>query len=83
VTGPFVLQGGAFRDLAKAQRRVDELRGPSGRAGLGDPRVLTKRGPDGGTLYVVQLGGFATRAQADAALARLATSGVVVARPAA
>ncbi len=83
VTGPFVLQAGAFRDLTKAQRRADELRPKAAKAGLGEPKVLSKRGTDGGTLYVVQLGGFSERRAADAAVAKLGATGVVVGRPAA
>lgn len=79
--GPFVLQAGAFKDRAKADRRAEELRGKSRQAGMGEPRVVSKRGPDGGTVFVVQLGSFGDRRSADAALGRLGVSGVVVGRP--
>ncbi|MBL9148257.1 MAG: SPOR domain-containing protein [Phycisphaerae bacterium] len=77
-SGPYVLQAGAFRDRAKAQSRASELRVAAVRAGLGEPRVATKRGSDGATLYVVQMGGFPDRRSADGAAAKLGQSGVVV-----
>ncbi len=80
--GPFVLQAGAFKDRAKADKRAAEVRAAASRAGLGDPKVLSKSGPDGGTLYVVQFGRFADRRSADASLGRLGLTGVVVGRPA-
>ncbi len=79
--GPFVLQAGAFKDRAKADRRAEELRAKSKQAGMGEPRVVSKRGADGGTVFVVQLGSFGDRRSADAALGRLGMSGVVVGRP--
>lgn len=80
-SGPFVLQAGAFRDREKAERRASEVRSKATKAGMGEPRVTTKRGPDGATLYVVQFGSFNDRRSADAALTRLGVSGVVVGRP--
>jgi cell division protein FtsN len=77
-SGPFVLQAGAFRDRSKAASRANELRVAAVRAGLGEPRIATKRGGDGGTLYVVQMGGFPDRRSADGAAAKLGQSGVVV-----
>ena len=81
--GPFILQAGAFKDRAKADKRATEVRAAASRAGLGEPKVFSKAGPDGGTLYVVQFGRFADRRSADASLARLGLTGVVVGRPAA
>jgi cell division septation protein DedD len=79
-TGDFTLQGGAFRDEAKARARAEELRSRSVRAGLGEPRVLTKRAADGTLLFVVQMGAFRDRSAANTALSRLSADGVVVIR---
>ncbi|MBL9118336.1 MAG: SPOR domain-containing protein [Phycisphaerae bacterium] len=79
--GPFVLQAGAFKDREKAQRRADEVRATSTKAGLGEPRVLPKRATDGATMYVVQFGSFTDRRTAENALGRIGLSGVVVGRP--
>ncbi|MDZ4829988.1 MAG: SPOR domain-containing protein [Phycisphaerae bacterium] len=78
--GAFVLQAGAFRDETKAKKRADELRAKSMSAGLGAPRVSSKKGADGSTLWVVQIGGFVDRRSADSAVAKLGASGVVVGR---
>jgi len=83
LAGQFVLQAGAFRDVAKARRRAQELKTKAARAGLGEPTVVAKRGSDGATLHVVQLGSFADRRAADSAMTKLGASGVVVGRPAA
>jgi tetratricopeptide (TPR) repeat protein len=80
--GPFVLQAGAFKDRSKADKRAAEIRAAATRAGLGEPKILSKTGPDGGTLHVVQFGRFPDRRSADASLGRLGVTGVVVGRPA-
>ena len=79
--GPFVLQAGAFKDREKAQRRAEEVRATSTKAGLGEPRVLSKRAADGATMFVVQFGSFTDRRTAESALGRIGLSGVVVGRP--
>lgn len=79
-TGDFTLQGGAFRDESKARARAEELRSRSVRAGLGEPRVLSKRAADGTLLFVVQMGAFRDRPSANSALGRLGADGVVVIR---
>lgn len=79
--GPFVLQAGAFKDHDKAMRRADEVRAKAKQNGCGEPKVLSKRGTDGATVYVVQFGSFADRRSAESALGKLGLSGVVVGRP--
>ena len=81
-SGPYVLQAGAFRDESKARQRASDLRGKAVQSGFGEPRVLTKRGNDGATLFIVQIGSFNDRRAADAAVSRLGASGVVVGKPA-
>lgn len=76
--GPYVLQGGAFRDRSKAEARADELRPKSVRAGLGEPRIAARRTADGSSVYAVQIGGFPDRRTAERALGTLGANGVVV-----
>jgi tetratricopeptide (TPR) repeat protein len=79
--GRFILQAGAFRDESKARRRASEVRTNAVRAGLGEPRVVSKRSATGETLWVVQIGDFRDRAGAESAKAKIGIGGIEVGRP--
>lgn len=71
VYGQFALQVGAFRDRTSAQRVAEETGDLTRGQGLGPARIVSRSDPRFDTLYVVQVGSFATRSAADAARTRL------------
>jgi tetratricopeptide (TPR) repeat protein len=75
----FTLQVGAFASRINADKAVAKAQPQAQRLGLDGPRVVTRNGPNGRALYVVQMGTF--NSQRDAELARAkAGPGAVVAR---
>ncbi len=71
VYGQFALQVGAFRDRTSAQRVAEEAGNLTRGQGFGPARIVSRSDPRFDTLYVVQVGSFATRSAADAARTRL------------
>lgn len=74
--GGFTIQLGAFSSRANAEKSVQSAAAAAARLNLGRPTIAERPGPRG-TVYVVQVGRFATRDQA--AQARSSFSGATVA----
>jgi cell division septation protein DedD len=67
----FALQVGAFHDRGRADKAAKAARPLAIRHNLAPPRVITTRGNDGSTVYLVQFGEFATRDAAAAAKSKM------------
>ena len=65
--GTFHLQAGAYRDADGAKRAQGELVSLARKAGVQAPVIRTRTDRHGGTLYLVQVGMFQTRNDADVA----------------
>jgi cell division septation protein DedD len=75
----FAVQAGAFSERARADDLARSIAGAARKAGLPAPRIARKeRGGD--TLFVVQLGDFASRVDAGRALGALRIAGCTVER---
>ena len=57
--------------------RAGEVRRRAAALGLGEPRIVLRPGPGGRSLYLVQIGAYATEAEAAAARASLGGDAVV------
>ncbi len=75
----YVLQAAAYRKRASADAHAERLEGSAGGAGLG-PVVVRSRQDSGGDWWLVQCGGFASRAEANVARRRLPREELIVAR---
>jgi tetratricopeptide (TPR) repeat protein len=77
--GQFALQVGAFRDADGAGRAAREAQTIADRAGLGPVRIVPGTDEQGGRLYLVQFGRFASRGAAATARAEIGTLEYIVA----
>ncbi|TVQ61322.1 MAG: SPOR domain-containing protein [Phycisphaerales bacterium] len=78
-SGSYSLQVGAYSDPVNAQRAAREVAHSAHRNNLGEPRVVSRSGPAGGSLYIVQIGRFGSRVEADAARLNLGSQAIVAA----
>lgn len=76
-SGAYAVQIGAFSDLANAQRAANDASATATRYNLGEPRVVGRSGPNGTMLYVVQVGRFQSRIEADAARLNMGGAAIV------
>ncbi len=78
--GRYVIQLGAFTARAKAEQAVSAAATAASRAGQPAPRVVATTDPkSGGQLFAVQVGSFADRPAAEAALRAMGVAGTVLA----
>lgn len=75
--GPFTIQAGVFSSRANADKRANELKQASLRAGLGLPRIVTDT-VNGKPAFAVQIGTFVTRTAASQNRSRLGTGQFLV-----
>lgn len=76
--GKFHLQAGAYRDADGAKRAQGELVSLARIAGVQAPVIRTRTDRHGGTLYLVQVGIFQTRSDADAARRSMRNHNLIV-----
>lgn len=76
-SGVYAVQIGAFSDLTNAQRAASDASAMASRYKLGEPRVVGRSGPNGTMLYVVQVGRFQSRVEADAARLNMGGAAIV------
>ena len=74
----YTIQSGAFRDRAKAESIARSLRASAKRCGLPVPGVTPRVAKDGSALFAVQVGVFASHAEATTAMTRLKSAGATV-----
>ncbi|MDG2292512.1 MAG: SPOR domain-containing protein, partial [Phycisphaerales bacterium] len=74
----FHLQVGAYRDVTGAKRAQGNLVAAAQNAGVHAPVIRTRTDRHGGTLYLVQLGEFQTRTEADAARRSMRNHNLIV-----
>ncbi|MEM6749632.1 MAG: SPOR domain-containing protein [Planctomycetota bacterium] len=77
VTG-YTIQAGAYRDAANANQTAERIAARAAELGLGAPRLVSRRGPDGRTVTLVQVGEFGTFEHAVQNVRRLGEPAVVV-----
>ncbi len=77
--GVFAIQVGAFENLANAQTAANEARTLASQHQLGDVRIIPRRDSRSRTLYVVQIGTFSSRTDAESARRRLGRMSYIVA----
>jgi tetratricopeptide (TPR) repeat protein len=75
--GVYAIQLGAFSSRARAARMVELSRGLASAHNLGAPRIERTRGSGGETLYLVHLGQFGSRAQAERVQRSLGVTSVI------
>ena len=76
--GLFHLQIGAYRDVDGAKRAQGALVAAARHAGVNAPVIRKRTDRHGGTLYLVQVGEFQTRAEADAARRSMRSHNLIV-----
>lgn len=76
-TTAYTVQVGAYRSLDNAKRSRNELAAKTDRLGLGIPQVVIDQAPGGQSLYLVQVGEFTSRRDADDARRSLGISSIV------
>lgn len=76
---PWTVAAGAFASETAARQRATNLAKEAKRAGLPTPRVLAVTSP-GKRVWIVEIGSFADRAQAEAARKKFATPDAAVVR---
>ncbi len=79
--GAYAIQLGAFANRARAARLVENSRAMAAERGLGQPRVVHGRGSAGERLYLVHIGSFPTRFQAERAQDQLGVTSVIADAP--
>jgi len=79
--GAYAIQLGAFSSRARAARLVELSRGLAAAHNLGAPRVELSRGSGGETLYLVHLGQFPSRSQAERVQRSLGVASVIADAP--
>ncbi len=77
--GAFTIQVGAFLDRGHAERAAADASGMARRHGLAPAEIFPLPDGRGRTLYVVRLGRFSTRGEADLARSRLGSGHFIVA----
>ncbi|HBS28783.1 MAG TPA: hypothetical protein DEB06_04890 [Phycisphaerales bacterium] len=74
----FTVQVGAFSQWSNAETASRGARARTSAVGLEAPRIVESRDVNGRTMYLVQVGAFKTKQQAQAARVRLGGDAVVV-----
>jgi len=74
----YTLQLGAYSTKANAEKQAVEMKAVADRASLGSPRVVPSRNPEGGTLFLVQVGRFSTFDSAMQARQKLGRNDAIV-----
>ncbi|TVQ30087.1 MAG: SPOR domain-containing protein [Phycisphaeraceae bacterium] len=77
----FTIQVGAFSERINAERTAREVKSTSVGYGYGLPRVVESVDERGRALYLVQLGRFTSKAEADTARGRFGRNGIIAAAP--
>jgi hypothetical protein len=75
--GAFCVQIGAFGSRANAQLAADRTRWRADRLDIGEPRIVVGADTQGRTLYIVQVGRFASRDQAESVRRQLGGDGLI------
>lgn len=76
--GTLTIVAGTYSSEVAARQRASTLAESAKRAGLGTPRVVPASAPDR-RVWIVEIGSFADRAKADAALKQIPATGCTVA----
>ncbi|MCA9296470.1 MAG: SPOR domain-containing protein, partial [Phycisphaerales bacterium] len=76
--GRFTLQAGAFRELDRAEVAARQAETIAAAHGLGRVTIVPRRDVRGRTLYLVQFGSFATRADASRRRDRIGNLEIIV-----
>ncbi len=75
--GSYAIQLGAFSSRARAARLVEQSRTMTTERGLGQPRIVLGQGSGGEALYLVQVGEFRDKFQAEVAQDKLGVTSVI------
>ncbi len=75
--GGYTVQLGAFADRANASKTAESARSMTQRLNIDPPRIVERTAPNGRRLFVVQVGVFPSKQEAEAAKSRLGTQAVV------
>jgi len=73
----YVVQLGAFSDRSRADRLVRDVEAKARSLGVDAPRVVPTRTSSGAILYLVHVGRFVTRTEAESVLPRFGGQGIV------